>query len=197
MTILIGHRFQRFTEPGSMGVVENTTFIRCFWPVPDEPVALFAPGSRNIRFMGPPTLRNVIWDMDTNGDAIPGAELLQRTPDAEYKAELAVKRMSGPFRRLLNLTDAEAEAWLNEHVAVSRTLPKTAAKHATRDGYLLRKRVVDPITVDAREREYVAEITKAEARDLTFGRTTRATLEAAKTFKDDEGRMLVLVEGRS
>lgn len=64
-TVITGKRFQRYTEPESMGVVTNTTYVRCFWPVSDVPVELFAPGSSGIIVIGPPTPRNVLFPDDT------------------------------------------------------------------------------------------------------------------------------------
>jgi hypothetical protein len=64
-TVITGRRFQNYTEPESMGVVTNTTYVRCFWPVSTLPVELFAPGSSGIIVIGPPTPRNILFPDDT------------------------------------------------------------------------------------------------------------------------------------
>lgn len=65
MVEVIGQSFREFNTPGSMGVVRNVRYIRCFWPVLDDPVALFASGSNHIEVQGPPTPRNVVFPPDT------------------------------------------------------------------------------------------------------------------------------------
>lgn len=62
---ITGKRFQNFTEPESMGVVTDTTYVRCFWPVSAEPLEIFAPGSSGIIVEGPPTPRNILFPDDT------------------------------------------------------------------------------------------------------------------------------------
>jgi len=65
MREIIGARLQGFAAPGSMGVVRDTRYVRCFWPKLDRPTALFAAGSSGIEVEGPPTPRNVIFPSDT------------------------------------------------------------------------------------------------------------------------------------
>lgn len=65
MREVIGENFREFNKPGSMGVVNDTRYIRCFWPPLDEPTALFAKGSSGIEVQGPPTPRNVVFPEDT------------------------------------------------------------------------------------------------------------------------------------
>ena len=65
MTVIEGARFQPFGLPGSMGVVVNTRYVRCFWPKLDRPTALFAAGSSGIEVEGPPTPRNVVFPPGT------------------------------------------------------------------------------------------------------------------------------------
>lgn len=64
-TIITAQNFHDRTAPGSMGVVTNTRFVRCYWPPLDQPSALFAPGSSGIEVQGPPTPRNVVFPGDT------------------------------------------------------------------------------------------------------------------------------------
>lgn len=61
MIEVIGQNFFHCLEPGSMGVVKDTRFIRCYWPSLDQPTALFAAGSSGIEVQGPPTPRNVVF----------------------------------------------------------------------------------------------------------------------------------------
>lgn len=65
MREIIGEDFRKFTEPGSMGVVNDVRYIRCIWPFLDEPVALFAEGSSGIEVQAPPTPKNVVFPEDT------------------------------------------------------------------------------------------------------------------------------------
>lgn len=122
-----------FNTKGSMGVVKDTRYIRCFWPVLDQPVALFAEGSSGIEVEAPPTPRNVLFPPGTvflNGtrdDAFyqvinPNAEedvpqvvrvtetvTIRGVPrEVEYTEERVVKR---PFRQAQALTRAQAEGF--------------------------------------------------------------------------------------
>jgi hypothetical protein len=65
MNIVNRARFVDRKTPGSMGVVKDTRFVNCLWPVLDEPTALFAEGSAGLEVQGPPTPRNVIWPAGT------------------------------------------------------------------------------------------------------------------------------------
>ena len=65
MTDVVRARLQKFSAPGSLGIVQNTRYLHCFWPSLDKPTALFATGSSGIQVMGPPTPRNVIFPDDT------------------------------------------------------------------------------------------------------------------------------------
>lgn len=60
-TEIIGKRLYEFDTEGSMGVVKNTAFRRCFWPRTDVPLNPFAEGSAGIEVEGPPTPRNIIF----------------------------------------------------------------------------------------------------------------------------------------
>jgi len=64
MQEIIGARIEA-SEPGSLGIVRNTRYIRCFWPNLEQPTALFADGSFGIEVQGPPTPRNVIFPKGT------------------------------------------------------------------------------------------------------------------------------------
>lgn len=65
MKDIIGARLQAFTAPGSLGIVKDTKYTRCFWPKLDQPTELFAKGSSGLVIEGPPTPRNVIFPPDT------------------------------------------------------------------------------------------------------------------------------------
>lgn len=65
MKVIIGTNLTTFTKPGSMGVVNDTRYVRCYWPSLDNPVALFAEGSSGIEVQGPPTPRNVVFPEGT------------------------------------------------------------------------------------------------------------------------------------
>lgn len=63
--IVEGANFRNFKTNGSMGVVVDVTYVGCYWPDLDRPVALFADGSRGIKVQGPPTPRNILFPDDT------------------------------------------------------------------------------------------------------------------------------------
>lgn len=65
METVEGHNFFKFKTPGSMGLVNNVLYRKCFWPKLDQPVRLFIEGSNGIQVQGPPTPRNVIFPDDT------------------------------------------------------------------------------------------------------------------------------------
>lgn len=65
MKIIAGARLQRYDQTGSMGVVNDVRYVRCYWPKLDLPVALFAKGSSGIEVEGPPTPRNVVFPSGT------------------------------------------------------------------------------------------------------------------------------------
>ena len=83
MQEVVGARFQTFDQPGSMGVVTDTRYVRCFWPKLDRPTPLFAAGSSGIEVEGPPTPRNVVFPPDT--------KFLDRKP-ADGGASLPTRR---------------------------------------------------------------------------------------------------------
>lgn len=64
-TEVVNARLYEFNTPGSLGVVKDTVYRRCYWPSLDQPTALFAEGSAGIQVEGPPTPRNVIFPPDT------------------------------------------------------------------------------------------------------------------------------------
>ena len=65
MKEIVGANLHEFVEPGSMGIVTETRYIKCYWPKLDEPTELFADGSGGLEIQGPPTPRNVIFPPDT------------------------------------------------------------------------------------------------------------------------------------
>lgn len=65
MADVVGAKLQRFNTPGSLGVVKDTRFLGCFWPVMDAPFSPFAEGSEGIHVDGPPTPRNIIFPPGT------------------------------------------------------------------------------------------------------------------------------------
>jgi hypothetical protein len=65
MDEVVGKRLQAFNTPGSLGVVKDTRYIRCFWPLNDLPFNPFAEGSEGIEVQGPPTPRNILFPPGT------------------------------------------------------------------------------------------------------------------------------------
>lgn len=65
MADVIGARLQKFNTPGSLGVVTDTRYIGCKWPVMDAPFSPFAEGSSGIYVDGPPTPRNINFPVGT------------------------------------------------------------------------------------------------------------------------------------
>lgn len=117
MKIAIGIRLQGFTTPGSMGVVNDTLFINCYWPKLDQPTALFAKESSGVRVLGT-TPRNVWFPDDVVFE--------KYYPDALYPAELAVLK-AFPFNRrgLVNLSPAESLVWWNAYNEAVKSFPIT------------------------------------------------------------------------
>lgn len=108
---IIGARLQRFTAPGSMGVVTDTTYRQCFWPALDRPTALFAEGSSGIQVQGPPTPRNVIFPAGTVFLDYGGAPtkgdchfLAVKGRDGRYVAELTPKETDDLQRKVVTET---------------------------------------------------------------------------------------------
>lgn len=64
-TEIVGARLYGFGASGSMGVVTDTVYRRCFWPRLAQPTAIFAVGSSGIVVEGPPTPRNVVFPPGT------------------------------------------------------------------------------------------------------------------------------------
>lgn len=130
MNTFIGKRLQEYNTEGSMGVVTDTTFIRCFWPFVDEPIAIFEKGSYGIRVMGPPTPRNIIFPEDT--------EFLSYAPDAAYLAEVAVKTHVGWDKPILELGDQETLVYLTQYNKALENLPETKEEHETKQVFFKR-----------------------------------------------------------
>lgn len=195
MKLLIGHRFQPFAAPGSLGVMRDFSFVNCFWPKLDRPTRIFADGSKGLAVMGT-TPRNV-WFPD---DTVFGAYY----PDALYPAEQAVLK-AFPYRRaLINLSPAEAQVWWDAYNAAAATFPPThtvltTPRHCNflRHRELARERSVTlkedsvsgdtvlkagSVIVKRDYEEFVAELTQQECQDLMSGKIFEATLRANKQF---------------
>ena len=195
--LIIGARLQGFTAPGSMGVVQDMTFINCYWPKLDRPTRIFAPGSSGIKVMGT-TPRNVWFPDDI--------EFLTYYPDALYPAEQAVFK-AFPFRRraMINLSPAEAQVWLDAYNAAVATFPPTHTVLQTprNTNFLRHREVRSERTITLKEDsvdaagnilragaqivkrefdEYVAELTPQECADLMSRKVDEATLRAEKEF---------------
>lgn len=170
-------RLQAYIEPGSMGVVTDARFIHCYWPKLDRPTRIFAAGSSGIRVLGR-TPRNVWFPDDVVFE--------EMVPDAEYQAELAVMAL----RRgaLINLTDAEAQIWLDAYEAEIAKLPPTATRTMTQrnTNFLRHRELVSAIEAKPRFEEYVAELTPKEAVDLVDGKIKETDLRDAKQFRSLE-----------
>jgi hypothetical protein len=157
VSIAAFQRMQRFTEPGSAGIVTDTLFINCYWPKLDRPTRIFADGSRGIRVLGT-TPRNVWFPDDIVFEPW--------YPDALYPAELAVKAMNPRRSGLVNLTEEEAQVWWDAYNEAVKSFPPTHT-------------VIDtPRHVNfLRDGDYVAELTSRESKDIAEGRTDPATLQ--------------------
>lgn len=175
MKVVAFRRLQQYMLPGSLGVVVDTRYIRCFWPRLDAPTKLFADGSFGISVMGPPLPRNVIFPDDT---------VFEDTAlDALHSAEIAVMS-NGSRRGLVNLTDAEAALWVAAYdAAVAELLPSASKLPIANERYCLRDRTVKPGTeAKPQYEEFVAVITAQEAEDMLDGKVTEEELRAEKTF---------------
>jgi hypothetical protein len=175
MTTKIGARLQSFSKPGSMGVVKDTTFIRCYWPFLMQPTALFAPGSSGLQVMGSPTPRNVVFPPDT--------VFLDFYPDALYPAEQAVWAAfpARSPRAVVEFSDAEAQVYLAAYDKAVASFPPTHSIHPTRPDchFLLKTQVVaNPAKPDF----FVTELAPQEVDDLITGKVAAADLSATKDF---------------
>ena len=167
MAVFAFKRLQTFTTPGSMGVVNDARFVRCFWPRFNAPVAIFAPGSSGITVMGPPLPRNVVFPPDTVFE--------EAVYDAFYPAEQAVKQASPRRAGLVSLFDAETAVWIAAYdAAVAGVSAKAARGSISDDRFFLREKVAGD--------EYVASLTKQEADDLCDGKVTEQALRESKEF---------------
>ncbi len=173
---VVGARLSASIEPGSLGIVTQTTFVRCYWPTLDEPAELFAEGSAGIEVMGPPTPRNVVFPADT--------VFVDYLPDAQSAAEIAL-RTAFPGRHLVELTPAEVDLYMRAYRQYEATAPSHAARVATRpDCYLLGRRI--NIAAEGEKpvlERWISEITAAEALALCRGQMTRADLDVGRTYE--------------
>lgn len=132
--ILIGHRFQDYSAPGSLGILKDVMFVMCFWPKLDAPTSLFAEGSSGIEVFGSPTPRNVLFPEDT--------VFHEYMADALYPAEQEVFKQFPGRRNMVGLSAAEAQVWLDAYSKAAAELPPTATKLTSRgDCFFLRERV--------------------------------------------------------
>lgn len=163
MKTIIAARLYDFVKPGSMGIVHDTRFIRCFWPRLDYPVAIFAEGSSGIQVQGPPTPRNIVFPKDT---VFP-----EYHPDALYPAEQAVlKAFPGP-RTLLNLTDEKVQIYLTAYDKAVKSFPDTHTKHQTRSD-------CHYITHIDNDQKYIALLSSDEVTSLI---TEKVSIDDLKT----------------
>lgn len=113
MQIIEGERFFKYLDKGSMGVVTDTRFVRCFWPRLDRPTMLFAEGSSGLEVQGPPTPRNVVFPPDTVfllieiNDAQVGAPHRWRKTDIATKPDSFFVRTTQDGAELIEHLDAE------------------------------------------------------------------------------------------
>lgn len=174
MREVIHQRLQTFNQPGSMGIVTDTRYTRCFWPSLAKPTALFADGSRGIEVLG--SARNVIFP--------PGTVFLDYYPDALYPAEQAVMKLSPRRAGLVNLTAEEAAVWRSAYDAAVASFPDTHAIHTTRiDCHFLRhEELVSPVGKKPIFESYVAELSSSQVDDFITGRTSEDALKTAAVF---------------
>ena len=159
MQNFVGVRLQRFNTPGAMGLVNGARYIKCFWPVLDRPVMLFAPGSSGIEVMGPPTPRNVVFPPDT--------VFLERNAEADFAAERAA--LGG--RKMINLNEADVISYMSAYAAKAIEFAG-ASKLPTR---------ADCFSVS--EGKAIYEITPKQKDDLLDGTASfRDILAAAKVL---------------
>lgn len=110
MEEVIGQRLQKFNTPGSLGVVKDTRYIRCFWPLLDLPFSPFAEGSTGIEVEGPPTPRNILFPPGTvflNGtqgdcffEVTREEDIVTRTVTVTEKVTVRGKEVDASFREL-------------------------------------------------------------------------------------------------
>lgn len=179
MKNVVGARLQKHGEPGAMGVVKDTRYIRCFWPHLKAPTKLFAEGSSGIEVMGPPTPRNVVFPPDT--------VFLDRVPDSERTAEEAVRAVAGPHRKIINLLDDLGDTYWD---ALQAEAPKVAARHPTNGEAFHLEETGEPTEREPKGARFVAPLTKKEADDLVEGRAIDADMRKGKQFIGKAGAVL-------
>lgn len=165
---------QNFNFERSMGVVQDATFINCFWPKLDQPTRLFADGSSGIKVMG--SARNVWFPDDTIW--------LTYYPDALYPAEMAVRQAFPSIRGLVNLSEEQAQIWQAAYDAAVAEFPVThSIFESPRDVLFIRHS--DLITTDEQKpnyEEYVSVVDTATAAEIVAGNISVSDSKLALDF---------------
>lgn len=107
MDVYAFKRLTMFKEPNSMGLVRDAKYVNCYWPIPDEPTEIFAPGSSGIIVQGRPGPRNIIFPDDT--------VFLDYYPDALFPAEVAVRTAFPDLKQMVNLTPEQTQVYLDAY----------------------------------------------------------------------------------
>lgn len=181
MRTILGRRIS-----ASMGVVNDTRFIRCFWPAFDQPTSIFAAGSSGLIVQGPPAPANIVFPDDT---IFP-----DYFPDADSVACVAAMAASNGTRTgLVNATQEMVDAYLKAYAEEAARLPATAAKHRTRDDcHFLVQWMQIGISANGKPifDRYVAQISKQAASDICKGVITPASLQPLAVYCKDRDNPL-------
>jgi hypothetical protein len=152
-----------FNITGRLGKVIDVRFVRCYWPVLDKPVNLFATGSRGIEVMGPPTPRNIVFPPDTvflPQEADDGPLLIdgQRT---------GVPRVRRQWRTTDIMTKSDC-FFLREKGTKEVTVMDEVHEEHQIDGQLMLVKVMRP-RVEVREADIITHLSIEEARQIAGG----------------------------
>ena len=173
--VILGRRLYDFAATGSMGVVNDVQFIRCFWPRLAEPTRIFAPGSSGLIVQGPPTPRNVVFPDDT---VFPDV-----STDAENIA-IDVFKAAGRGRGYVSNDPAQLQAYLDSYESEKAKLPVTATKIRCRSDcqFLVHNELISAEDEKPSFDRYVSELTMQEATDFCDGKIDRAVLNVTHDY---------------
>lgn len=147
MQEVIGADLREFKTTGSLGVVNDTKYVRCYWPALDSPVELFAKGSSGIQVQGPPTPRNVIFPVDTA--ALPTSINDGNFSNPSWRDSSATTNLNCYFTREKVATQVDEPVSLKATVEVEPGLVKEVEYQKSQ----LITKPVDTITREFKDRE--------------------------------------------
>lgn len=161
MRNLVAQRIVGFDKP-----VEDTRFVRCFWPAFDQPTAIFPEGSKGIRVRGNPTPRNIVFPDDTVFE--------EWYPDADYPAELATSAQFPGMGGFVNLTEEQGDFYVLAHAEETAKVigeDRNATVFETRNDvfFLVHREPIADFRKASDAEKYIAEIDARQAKEIASG----------------------------